>query len=293
MVARTASKVLVVGMDGVRIDRVLQPAAAPVVQELIARGALGTSLLPYGVPGDVDGVTDLAYTDSAPGWTSIATGVWPDKHGVMNNDSFAAWNAPAYPDFVTRARAAGSPVRAATFLSWEHLGRYATFGAASALCHRSDGDRDGYEGCDADLVVEAARCLRETDLDLVVVYLGFTDETAHQHGPLGSEFRQALLTQDRQLGVLLDAVAGRPDRAREQWTVIVTTDHGHRDEGGHGGVTDAERTVFVLVTDLDRPVTGARLREPRLVDIAPTVLDRLAVTVDPAWDLDGVRLSPR
>jgi predicted AlkP superfamily pyrophosphatase or phosphodiesterase len=280
-------------MDGVRIDRVLQPGAAPVVQDLIARGAFGTSSLPYGVPGDVDGVTDVAYTDSAPGWTTVATGVWPEKHGVLNNDVFEAWDGKIYPDVVTRARTARPQLRAATFLSWEGLDRYATFGVATPLCHRLDGDRDGYEMCDAAVAATAAQCLRDEGLDLAVVYLGSTDEAAHRHGPLGPDFQKALLAQDRQLGVLLDAIAERPDRAHEQWTVIVTTDHGHLDAGGHGGVTDVERTVFVVVTDLDRPGSGTALSAPRLVDVAPTVLARLAIPVNPAWGLDGVALAGR
>jgi predicted AlkP superfamily pyrophosphatase or phosphodiesterase len=238
-------------------------------------------------------VTDLAYSDSAPGWTTVATGVWPERHGVFNNDAFEAWDARVYPDVVTRARAARPQLRAATFLSWEGLDRYATFGAATPLCHRLDGDRDGYEICDAAVAATAARCLRDERLDLAVVYLGATDEAAHRHGPLGPEYRSALLAQDRQLGALLDAIAERPERAQEQWTVIVTTDHGHLDEGGHGGVTAVERTVFVVVADLDHAGPGTALSAPRLVDVAPTVLTRLAIAVDPAWGLDGVALDAR
>ncbi|MGI8769459.1 MAG: alkaline phosphatase family protein, partial [Propionibacteriaceae bacterium] len=29
------------------------------------------------------------------------------------------------------------------------------------------------------------------------------------------------------------------------WTVVVVTDHGHVDAGGHGGETDAERTARI------------------------------------------------
>ncbi|MET9336266.1 hypothetical protein [Nonomuraea sp. NPDC003804] len=67
--------------------------------------------------------------------------------------------------------------------------------------------------------------------------------------------------------------------------MIVTTDHGHVDSGGHGGVSDEERTTFVVLCELDRPTRP--VRAPRLVDIAPTVLSRLGIPVDPAWNLDG------
>jgi hypothetical protein len=37
------------------------------------------------------------------------------------------------------------------------------------------------------------------------------------------------------VGRLLDAVRSRPSYAREGWTIVVVTDHGHLDQGGHGG----------------------------------------------------------
>jgi arylsulfatase A-like enzyme len=81
-----------------------------------------------------------------------------------------------------------------------------------------------------------------------------------------------------------------PARADEHWTVLVTTDHGHLDAGGHGGDTHAEREVFVV---LDEPGTpgGTRLETPRLIDVAPTVPDRLGISIDPTWGLQGRALG--
>jgi predicted AlkP superfamily pyrophosphatase or phosphodiesterase len=81
-------------MDGVRYDR-LAESRPPVPTELMARGAYGTGLLPYGVPGDADGVTGVAYSDSGPGWSTVVTGVWPEKHGVTDN-GFASPDYPRY-----------------------------------------------------------------------------------------------------------------------------------------------------------------------------------------------------
>jgi len=58
-------------------------------------------------------------------------------------------------------------------------------------------------------------------------------------------YKRQIETCDRQVGDLLAAVDARSQRAGEQWLVIVVTDHGHRDEGGHGGDSDAERTAWV------------------------------------------------
>lgn len=285
-------RVLVVGMDGLRHDRLTRsPATAPVLHGLMAAGAHGTSLLPY---GEVDGQapdgpsTSMAYTDSGPGWSSVLTGVWPDRHGVRGND-FAGADYARYPDFLSRAVTTRRRLRTAAVVSWPELTRRGTLGPAIGRRVRYDGETDGYGTADRLVARTAERWISQDDPDAVFVYFGATDEAAHAEGPHSLAYDRALLTQDTHLGWLLAAIESRrsdPARARERWTVLVTTDHGHLDTGGHGGDTRAEREVFVVLAEPGMP-GGTRLDTPRLIDIAPTVLDRLGVPVDPAWGLQG------
>ncbi|MFJ8487937.1 alkaline phosphatase family protein [Streptomyces sp. NPDC094038] len=280
-------KVLVVGMDGLRPDRLaLSTAHAPVLHGLMAAGAYGTSLLPYGeADGQAEGGpwTSMAYTDSGPGWSSVLTGVWPDRHGVTGND-FAGADYTRHPDFLSRAGAARPGLRTAAVVSWPELVHRGVLGPAIGRRVHHDGESDGYTTAD-DLVARTAlRWLTEHDPDLVFVYFGATDEAAHATGPLSAAYDAALLAQDTHLGRLLAALDARP--SGERWTVLVTTDHGHLDTGGHGGDTRAEREVFVVLAEPGTPA-GTRLDSPRLVDIAPTVLDRLGIPVDPDWGLAG------
>jgi predicted AlkP superfamily pyrophosphatase or phosphodiesterase len=274
---RTMDKVLVVGMDGLRHD-VLVKADAPALQRLLAHGVHGTALLPYGVaPGQRQPGT--AATDSGPGWSTIATGVWPEKHGVLDN-TFAGSRFDRWPDFLTRAQAAGRAT--AAYLSWRELA--GAFGPRIARRVVTDGDTDTYRAMDAhgaSLVVPWF-----ADHDLVFVYFGETDEVAHDAGPFDPAYAAALARQDAYLGRFLDVLDASPD----SWTVIVTTDHGHRDLGGHGGVSHEERTTFVIVDDLAGPGPGIRLDEARIVDVAPTALQRLGLVADPSWDLDGAAI---
>ncbi|MDX2527128.1 alkaline phosphatase family protein [Streptomyces europaeiscabiei] len=303
-------KVLVVGMDGVRFDRLplprppgggtpeslRPPSTAPVLHGLMAAGAHGSGLLPYGeVDGQAEGgpSTSMAYTDSGPGWSSVLTGVWPDRHGVTGND-FTGADYSRYPDFLSRAVTARPALRTAAVVSWPELVHRGTLGPAIGQRVPYDGESDGYESADRLVAGTALRWLTEDDPDVVFVYFGATDEAGHATGPLGPAYDRALLAQDAHLGRLLDAVGSRrsdPVRADEHWTVLVTTDHGHLDTGGHGGDTRAEREVFVVLAEPGTP-GGTRLATPRLVDIAPTVLDRLGIPVDPAWGLQG-RVLPR
>ncbi|MGW0806369.1 alkaline phosphatase family protein [Nonomuraea sp. NPDC002799] len=300
------NKVLVVGMDGLRFDR-LQALGAPVLASLMSSGAYGISLLPYGEagtprtesPGKVVPKTPepghgtrviRSRTDSGPGWSSIATGVWPDKHGVVDN-GFAEADFLKFPDFLTRAKNAVPGLTASAFFSWASLAEKGAFGAA--LDHRFvlDGYTCGWANADRQVTEAAERHLSQDDPDAVFVYLGDTDEVAHALGAFCPEYTAALQAQDAYLGRLLDAVRGRSAYAGERWTVLVTTDHGHVDEGGHGGTSAEERTVFVIAARLGADLGGRLLDRPRLVDVGPTALAALGVEIDPAWDLDGTPLE--
>ncbi|MEV0994946.1 alkaline phosphatase family protein [Nonomuraea sp. NPDC050202] len=300
------SKVLVVGMDGLRFDRLLA-LDAPVLAGLMSTGAYGTSKLPYGEagtprtesPGEVvpktpepgdGGRVIRSRTDSGPGWSSIATGVWPDKHGVVDN-GFESPQFQKFPDFLSRATTARPGLTASAFFSWAALAEHGTFGPA--IDHRFvlDGYAVGWAAADKQVAEAAERHLAEEDPDATFVYLGDTDEVAHDLGPHCPEYAAALQAQDAYLGRLLDAVRARPSYPGERWTVLVTTDHGHVDEGGHGGTSDEERTVFVIAGRLGEDLGGRPLAAPRLVDVGPTALAALGVPVDPAWDLDGTPLD--
>ncbi|MCX5062691.1 alkaline phosphatase family protein [Streptomyces sp. NBC_00201] len=286
------AKVLVVGMDGLRFDRLTRsPSTAPVLHGLMATGAHGTSLLPYGeVNGQAENgpSTSMAYTDSGPGWSSVLTGVWPDRHGVTGND-FTGSDYARYPDFLSRAVAVRPGLRTASAVSWPELVHRGTLGPAIGRRVHYDGESDGYETADRLVARTATRWLAEEDPDVVFVYFGATDEAGHDTGPLSPAYDRAVLTQDTHLGRLLEAIDARradPARADEQWTVLVTTDHGHLDTGGHGGDTPAEQEVFVILAE-PSGAGATRLDSPCLVDIAPTVLACLGIPVNPAWGLQG------
>ncbi|WP_211369912.1 alkaline phosphatase family protein [Nonomuraea turkmeniaca] len=298
---------MVVGMDGLRFD-LLAVSGAPVLTALMAAGAYGTSMLPYGEagaprtesPGEVvpkapepgnGGRVIKSRTDSGPGWSSIATGVWPDKHGIVDN-GFAAPQFLKFPDFLSRAKNARPDLVTSAFFSWAALAEHGAFGPA--IDHRFvlDGYTVGWAEADEQVTEAAERHLAQDDPDAVFVYLGDTDEVAHDLGPHCPEYAAALQTQDAHLGRMIETIRARPAYPNERWTVLVTTDHGHVDEGGHGGTSDEERTVFVIAARLGEDLRGRSLGAPRLVDVAPTALTALGVPIEPDWDLDGTPLEP-
>ncbi|GAA1484905.1 alkaline phosphatase family protein [Brachybacterium fresconis] len=281
-------KVLVVGWDGVRDDRARQ-LAPPALSALAAQGRWWSTTLP-----DID----VAPTVTAVGWSTILTGVWPDAHGVMGNEEELN-RLHRYPELLTTAFCARPELN--------------TYGAASALIFGTDFgpgplfgpgvgtvdwvDRREFPGkfTETDpIILEAAeRHFRDEDPDIAFVYLGETDQIAHEHG-VGTEYDAAILRQDERLGRLVAALRARPTWASERWLLMVTTDHGHLDEGGHGKGSWEERQSFVVGAILGdgAPPIGEPLPAggaPRAgsaegwavtaenIDIAPTALAHLGL----------------
>jgi predicted AlkP superfamily pyrophosphatase or phosphodiesterase len=268
-------KVLVIGVDGVRVD-VMRAMRLPNIEALVASGMLS------------DAQARMP-TVSGPGWSSILTGVWSDKHGVKDN-TFVGKNYTAYPDFLTRLERADSAFSTFASVDWPPLG--SALGGGPLISDSVDvkflfnGDRLGYPEADARAVAAASYYLAREDPDAAFVYIGNTDEIAHQVGPLTPQFRAALEEADRHVGRLVSAIRSRPTYAREDWLILMSTDHGHKDAGGHGGPSAVEMTSFFLASG-PSVGSGRPAVRPDIVDVAVTALTHLGVAIDPAWRLDG------
>ncbi|MFJ5552852.1 alkaline phosphatase family protein [Streptomyces sp. NPDC093225] len=278
--AASTDKVLVIGLDGVVLDR-LKAAAAPRLKGLMSQGLTARSTL-YASP--------MAATSSGPGWSTIATGVWPDKHGVKDN-TFTGKNYAAHPDFLTRAENANPALHTYAAADWEPI--TSTDAGGPIFSAKVDkrlslkGDRDGYEGEDPKIAAAAAAELRDQDPDAAFVYFGQVDGAGHSYGAASQKYLDAIARVDALVGQVLDAVEARPTYAQENWKVLVTTDHGHTDAGGHGGSTIQERGTFVIAKGPGIPAGSVR-DDVKLVDVAAIALDQVHV---PTTGLDGLPLA--
>ncbi|MET9696090.1 alkaline phosphatase family protein [Streptomyces sp. NPDC006529] len=278
--AAAVNKVLVIGIDGAVLDRV-KAADAPHLGALMAQGLTARSTL-YANP--------MAATSSGPGWSTIATGVWPDKHGVKDN-SFSGKNYTAHPDFLTRAEKANPALHTYAAADWEPLTSTdqngPVFSAAVDKRLSLKGDRDGYGSEDPKIAAAASAELRDQDPDAAFVYFGEIDHAGHSSGAASQEYLDTIGRVDRLIGRLLTAVQERPTYAQENWKILVTTDHGHTDAGGHGGSTIQERGTFVIAKGAGIAAGSVR-DDVRLVDVAATALRQVGVSTA---GLDGVPLD--
>ncbi|MFC1408237.1 alkaline phosphatase family protein [Streptacidiphilus sp. N1-12] len=277
-------RVLVVGIDGVRLD-VLRTLRTPHLDAVAGAGFLA--------PIEIDEDTP---TMSGPCWATIATGVSAAKHGVYGNH-FGGNRLAVFPDFTTRlAKEDGRSTFAVG--GWEPLmisqSGGPLFAAPSRLSYiapRAETAED-WEDCDERVTVEAVRVLADEDPEASFVYLGAVDETAHLHG-CGDRYHRSIINADARLGRLLGALADRAGRAEEDWTVIVVTDHGHVQAGGHGGRSAEERTAWVACSAPGLPAGPPPPRPLRHVDVAAQVYASLGRRIDPHWTLDGLPFTAR
>ncbi|MBS2532583.1 alkaline phosphatase family protein [Catenulispora sp. NF23] len=269
----TPSRVLVIGIDGVRLD-VLQSAATPHLDSVAAAG--------FFAPVRID---DATPTWSGPCWATVATGVSADKHGITHN-VFTGHRLSEHPDFLTLASLAGKR----TYLSvgsWEPLATAACGGPLFAAPDRVTFTSYGLD-CDRGdeaATVDAERELLAADYDVAFVYLGDVDETGHELG-VGAEYTAAVERADARVGRLLATLRARPAYEAEQWTVILVTDHGHVDAGGHGGDSDVERTAWIVASG-PGIVAGAEMGTLRHVDVAAHVYEAVGL----AGEMDGLALE--
>ncbi|MFI1102505.1 alkaline phosphatase family protein [Streptomyces melanogenes] len=276
-VARAAArtpKVLVIGLDGTLLGRV-KDADAPRLKSLMANGLTAASSI-YANP--------FAPTMSGPGWSTIITGVWPDKHNVKDND-FTGQRFAQYPDFLTRVETAKPSLSTYAVSSWAPI--------TDTIFSPKVDTRVSTPGAEYDTGTTAravAQLKSAPGPDAVFVQLDNVDHAGHAYGAASQQYLDAIHGVDAQVGQLVDAIASRATSADEDWLVLVTADHGHTDPGGHGGSTWQERQTFLIATG-GTTTPGSVRHDVRMPDVAASALAHLGVAIDPAWGLDGRPIS--
>jgi hypothetical protein len=260
--APAGGPVLVIGVDGVRFD-LLAPDATPSIWALGQAGFLAPV-----------GIDEATPTWSGPCWATIATGVGVAGHGIIGND-LTGHRLADHPDFITRATRAGL----ATLLAvsgWSPLALAGDGGPLFAQATRrefapaTETSVAAWDAADEAITGVAAKLLADEGPRAAFVYLGAVDITGHLTGA-GAAYRAAARAADQRVGRLLSAVRSRPG---ENWTIVVVTDHGHLDRGGHGGREPEVTTAWAAAAG-----PGIRPGAPPLItrqsQVAPLVLAAL------------------
>ncbi len=267
--------VLIIGIDGCRADA-LQMAQTPNIDEIIAKGVVTYTAHTGGELG-----TDSQQTTySGPGWSSILTGVWHNKHGVYNND-FSNANYGHYPPLFARIKKANPQAELHSIVHWGPIN-------TSIL---TDGDILAQTPRDFEVAYKATIDLKSKNPDVLFVHFDDVDGAGStgfsKYNPI---YLMAIGKTDYYIGQILKALKERPDYPNEDWLIIVTTDHGGY-QRAHGGQTEGERTVFVIASGGD--YTGGKVLKSTQghTTVLPTVLKFFGIAIEGSWGLEETSLN--
>jgi predicted AlkP superfamily pyrophosphatase or phosphodiesterase len=276
-----APKSLVVCFDGLRADAV-GPEVTPAIDRLETSRWQPEYRAFFTTHARV--IAD-APSISGPNHVAILTGVTAGRHGVTSNAP-SALAAVTVPDYLRLLERHDPHLVTMKLASWPVDERLPSGADVVAI------------GPDATIVARAATALAG-DVDALFLFLDGPDAAGHAEGFGGAAYVSAVRDADRALGRLLDVVAARTSFAREDWQIVVTTDHGGAGRE-HGGTSDAETTIPFLVAS--RHAAGrAEGADVRNVDVTPTVLAHFGIdptglfatsTGDSSYRLDGVARVP-
>ena len=284
LLADPSPNVLVIGVDGTNLSRVLADLANTNFFGLIQDGTTA--------PASIAGHTTI----SNPSWTSILTGAWGEKTGVINN-VFTPWTYDNWPTVFTQLEAFNSAIQTTSIANWNVISAIAGAGANPADeiidIGQIAGDTDWLLTDDAvgdatELAIMAADPMVP---NFVFSYFVGVDENGHMYGGASPQYAAAIRNVDRNLGEILQAVDAWEALTGEQWTILVVTDHGHQPQQGfgHGFQSPDETSTFVIAENPNLFAAGAINLKYQIVDVTPTVMTLFGGT--PSTDSDGVSLT--
>jgi predicted AlkP superfamily pyrophosphatase or phosphodiesterase len=243
------TKILLIGIDGLNLSTALGSGRAPTLEALKNAGHF--TALTMEVP-----------TLSGPGWSTLLTGSTHAQHAVTDN-LFVGNNLLNRPDLLSRAFYQDQSTTTFAAAGWPPLVDPSGVGPViherreqqRAGQHRvivRDGETYGYQIVDAEIAAVAVYAVAEAGPDVGFVYFCVADEAGDLNGALGGEYLEAISRIDTYLARLRTAVTKRAKKYGEEWLLVLTTDHGQLDRGGHGGASLEERGSFVIAAGIGR-----------------------------------------
>ena len=256
------TKLIIIILDGCRPDG-LAAARTPHIDALWGSGAYswhGQTVMP---------------SVTLPAHMSMFRSVSPERHGVGADNVFNP-AASAFPSLFDIAQADG--LHTAFFYSWEQLRDLAAPGSLTTSAMWK-----GIKGRDNDTRIAAAAAdfLEQEQPDLLVLYLGDVDFAGHLHGWMSPGYIATIEQNDAAVGIVITALES--NRLREDYTILLLSDHGGHDFG-HG--TDAPEDMTIIWMANGASIRSNYMLEfpPNIMDTAPTAAMLLGIEPSPLWE---------
>ena len=245
-------RVVFVLIDGLREDTANDLEVMPVLNSLKDQGA--SSTIHSSVP-----------SFSTPSYGVLMTGAWPylSDAPAMNLD-YEVIPAMTQDNIFSAASRLGMKTAVSGYNWFEKLIPEADLDAGFFTPGED-------EAADLDVMAAALPWLDDPAYQLVLIHIDQVDHIQHVYGALSPETTQAASNADAYLAQILAKLD------LEQDTLLICSDHGHIDRGGHGG-----SEVIVLQQPLILIGAGVKPGQydpVQQVDVAPTIATLLGTNL--------------
>ncbi len=243
---KTEKKAIIIGYDGCRADALnLIIKEYSGIQKLIDDGA--SVNLSY--CGGVNYPTENTQaTSTAPGWCSILTGVWADKHGISGN---GITKSLEYKTLLTTLTEDGTIDKASFNTSWKghFIDDNSTYKLEKQYCEDNDINvAFNYCSSDTQSASTTLKDIKSDDCsDFIFTILEGPDHSGHSFGFSTNNpiYKVGFQLNEIQSLSIIKAIENRDTYETEDWLIIITSDHGGFGTD-HGNASIQERMTFFV-----------------------------------------------
>lgn len=246
-------RVVFVLIDALRDDTSHNSKVMPFLNELRGQGAWATvhSRMP-------------SYSD--PGWTTLMTGAWPDiSDGPAMNTDYE--NTPTWTqdNIFSAAHRAGLKTAFSGYYWWEKLVPHE---AVDTYFPTAGEDQTA----DREVVDASLPWIKSDEYQFILIHIDQVDYAGHHEGGPQSPNWDAAATRS---DALLKEIVSKMDLIKD--TVIVVSDHGQINQGGHGG-PEAINLIEPIVI-VGAGVKPGQYPDIQQADVAPTISALLGLNI--------------
>lgn len=264
-----AEHVLLIGTDGTNLSKILQYADND--------GSGFKTAMDGGITGAANEVGHT--TISGPSWSTILTGVWDTKHGVINNlfnpEPYNQW-----PTVFNLLEHYNPAINTSVIADWDYINDIGKAGGTGADSSTYIPFDTTWANTDAQVTAATIAQIMATkdspDIsNFLFSYQVQVDEAGHGFGGGSPEYAEAVQNVGVNIQQILAAVAAVKALTGDDWSVIITTDHGHQQSlgFGHGFQSPNETQQFVIFDQAGEHTTdGSQNLNYSIADITPTIL---------------------
>ena len=281
----TQVHVLLIGTDGTNLSKVLADPTNVGFFNLMAESVTGATTLV--------GHTTI----SGPSWSTVLTGAWDNKTGVINN-IFNPKPYDSWPTVFNLLEYSKPGIDTAVVADWPYINDMARAGGYAADTNIFVAQVNGnWADTDAAVTADTIDLITNTDEaapSFIFSYQVQVDEAGHSFGGGSPEYAAAINNVSANIQAIMDAVAARELATGEDWSVIVTTDHGHQQSVGFGhGFQSPNETSSFVIADIagDSANDGKQNLNYSTSDITPTIVNLFGVPL--RTDFDGAPLQTK